>query len=293
MLSYRRAIRGRDVHAVVVANPTTTLPRTKATRILYVTDDWVAGASLMGLDRTWVSAILDRNVGLADAFAVVSPPLAQAIRDRRPSAPIAVIPNGAPAATRVSPSFRAPTAGLIGQINERIDLSLLEATADAGVALRIVGPRTSRDGAFNARFDRLVARETVDWRGAVEAQEIPVHLSEISVGLTPYTQTRFNRASSPLKTLEYLAAGVPVVSSDLPASRWLNTDDVIIGADSAEFVAAVRAAIRAGNGDGAEARRRHFADQHSWRRRAFEMLALIEAGGRTRAAPDRTEHDDH
>ena len=64
-------------------------------------------------------------------------------------------------------------------------------------------------------------------------QELPSYLRVIDVGLTPYSQSDFNRASFPLKTLEYLAAGRPVVASDLPANRWLDTSHVSIAADAA------------------------------------------------------------
>ena len=40
-----------------------------------------------------------------------------------------------------------------------------------------------------------------------------------TVGLTPYRDSMFNRRSYPLKTLEYLAAGVPVVATDVASRR--------------------------------------------------------------------------
>ena len=73
----------------------------------------------------------------------------------------------------------------------------------------------------------------------------------MDVGLTPYADTPFNEASFPLKTLEYFSAGLPVVSTDLPGSRWLRDDLarsepaavselIALTSDEAEFVAAVR-----------------------------------------------------
>ncbi len=90
------------------------------------------------------------------------------------------------------------------------------------------------------------------WVGRRAFEELPAYLRLMNVGLTPYTDTPFNRASFPLKTLEYLAAGLPVVSTDLPATRWLNTDLVRIADSQSDFVSAVldatiEADLRAGS----------------------------------------------
>ena len=72
------------------------------------------------------------------------------------------------------------------------------------------------------RMEALIARPNVHWLGTKPFAELPSYLGAIDVGLTPYAQSAFNRASFPLKTLEYLAAGRPAVASDLPAHRWLD-----------------------------------------------------------------------
>ena len=270
-------LRGRAVHAVVVANPMTPFPRIRARRLLYLTDDWVAGAHLMGLGRAWVEGIQRGNVRQADVIAAVSPTLAETVAAEASHARIAVLPNGAPVLAASAGGERGPLAGLVGQVNERLDLALLEAVVAAGVGLRIVGPHRARDAVFTERFERLVAHPRVDWRGAVPAHEVAGHLAQIAVGLTPYTPSAFNRASSPLKTLEYLAAGVPVVSSDLPASRWLATSDVTVCSDPEGFAAAVQQSVARRGDDSADARRRRFAQDHSWARRARQMLELIDS----------------
>lgn len=112
--------------------------------------------------------------------------------------------------------------GLIGQLSERIDLEVLDAIAAAGFSLLIVGPRDPRWE--QQRFHELIGRSHVHYAGPVPAEAVPSYLAAIDVGITPYRDTPFNRASFPLKTLEYLGAGVPVVSADLPAARWLRAD---------------------------------------------------------------------
>jgi teichuronic acid biosynthesis glycosyltransferase TuaH len=281
--SYHRAVRGLVPRAVVVANPITPFPRTRAPKVLYVTDDWVSGAALMGFDRGWVTRILRRNARRATAVAAVSPTLLDSV-----GAPVGVaatvIPNGAPTSRPERADPRAATAGMVGQINERLDLALVEAVVDEGVPVRIVGPYKGQDTAFARRWERLVARPEVDWRGPVDASEIAGHLAEVAVGLTPYVASSFNRGSSPLKTFEYLAAGIAVVSSDLPASRWLDTPDVVVCADPASFGAAAREAVARRGSSADEERRKRFARAHSWSRRADDMLSVIDAA-RARRTP--------
>ena len=49
-------------------------------------------------------------------------------------------------------------------------------------------------------------------------EELPSYVRVMDAGL-PYADSAFNRASSPLKVLEYLAAGRPAIATDLPAVR--------------------------------------------------------------------------
>ncbi|MGZ0711660.1 glycosyltransferase (plasmid) [Coraliomargarita sp. W4R53] len=275
--TFRRAVSTVEPRAVVVANPIVRFPRTTVRKVLYLTDHWVAGAELMGLDPQWIRRVLAHNAADADLVAAVSEPLV-ALADQLAHAVTrsVIVANGSP---QVSPRLDAPlhrVAGLIGQINERIDLELLEAAVAEGVPLRIVGPQRARDTDFLARFDRLTSHALVDWRGPVAADEVPQHLAEIAVGITPYTRSEFNLASSPLKTLEYLAAGVEVISSDLPSSRWLGGPDIAITTNPAEFAAACVRAVSRPRDDGARERRIRFAVEHSWSHRGEVLLAALD-----------------
>ena len=62
------------------------------------------------------------------------------------------------------------------------------------------------------RIERLLEQPNVQWVGPKPFESLPTYLRAIDVGVTPYTDTAFNRGSFPLKTLEYLAAGRGVVA---------------------------------------------------------------------------------
>ncbi len=281
-----------------------------AVNVVYSTDDHVAGAELMGLSADRIRAQERQAAAHADVVVVVSPHLAEHWAALGAPAPV-LIPNGSlPAYTDgVSPEpavsdMPGPVVGLIGQLTPRIDLGVLAAVADAGYSLLLVGPydaRWERDG-----FAALTARPNVRYAGRVPAEEVPSYLASIDVGLVPYADSAFNRASFPMKTLEYFSAGLPVASTDLPGSRWLrdslagfdagHADQLMaLTSDPGEFVAAVcrlagapgsQAGPRRGTASGAEPARsaaaRAFADQHSWPRRAD---AFAEAIGLRTASP--------
>ncbi len=133
-----------------------------------------------------------------------------------------------------------PVAGFLGHVNDRIDLALLEAVAQTGMTLLIVGPVAP--GYQADRFAALVDRPNVTWTGPRPYQEMPSYLRLIDVGLTPYAVNDFNRASFPLKTLEYLAGGRAVVATPLPANAWLGSEHIVVADGPEKFAAAVVAA---------------------------------------------------
>ncbi|MEO5319755.1 glycosyltransferase [Arthrobacter sp. CC3] len=271
---------GMDPLAVLLSSPSTGFPRRiSGQKILFVTDDWVAGAAMMGLSGRFVHRTLRRNLREADAAAAVSPYLAESLRLRFPDrlTPV-VLANGCELQECLQQvGERSANAALVGQLNERLDMDLLEAVQEAGIPVLVIGPRTDRDPAAGQRLDAFLASESVTWLGELPATELRQHLEQAGVGLTPYADTAFNRSSFPLKTLEYLAAGVPVVATDLPAVRWLNTDLVTVSHGREEFAQCVQQALVGPHDPAAEERRRHFARLHTWEARAGQLLELVGA----------------
>jgi teichuronic acid biosynthesis glycosyltransferase TuaH len=269
---------------------------------LHGTDDYVAGAGLMGRSARRLRAEEKRAVAQANVVTAISPLLAQRWSALR-GTPVPLIPNGC-TPVRASPAglpravreLPRPVAGLVGTLNARIDLELAEAITQAGFSLLVVGPHDPRWEP--RRFAALTARPRVHYAGLVPESEVAAYIAAIDVGLTPYLDTAFNRASFPLKTLDYLSAGRPVVSTDLPAARWLLDDlqrsdqaacsgqILAVASHRGEFIAAARRLaggpglpLRTGAaaaGEAADAQRcRAFAARHAWSRRADALAALI------------------
>jgi teichuronic acid biosynthesis glycosyltransferase TuaH len=260
--------------------------------VLYGTDDWVAGARLTGMSVHNLEVRERRALARADVVVVVTTQLGE--RWSRLGASNTVIPNGCwPDAHEAPPTPAAlgelspPVIGLVGYLGDRVDMDILLSVADSGCTLFIVGDKDP--GWEPRRFLELRSKSNVRYVGPVPSAQVRSYLSVIDIGITPYGDSAFNRASFPLKTLEYLGAGIPAVSTALPASRWLRddlmssapsavADQVLLLAETAaEFVPAIRSLISAepaANGDQAK-NCRSFAERHSWPRRAAEFAAAI------------------
>lgn len=271
----------------VVAGWLTETSRLRAfPRALYLTDDLGSGGDLLGTDETYLTANMRRQVAASDEIFAVSEELRERVANWGRGS--VLLPNGAApevAALLMTRAYQSrlsgPLVGLVGTINDRLDVQLVLDLARTGVSLLIVGPRREQTAETREALDELVAMPNVEYVGRVAYAELPAYLASIRVGITPYLDTSFNRASSPLKTLEYLAAGRPVVSTDLPASRRLNTELVAVADDAEEFVRLVHDQLsRPLLPEVAEACRA-VAGAHSWHSRAAAMNAVLDGTSRS------------
>jgi teichuronic acid biosynthesis glycosyltransferase TuaH len=247
--------------------------------VLYGTDDFVGGAALMGVSMKRAAAEEHTQLQRADSVIAISSPLIERWRGLGFKGPMELIPNGVDAdgylaLDEMAPAdvgLERPIAGLIGHLSERIDIGLLESVLRAGCSLLLVGPYDSRWEP--ERFKALLANPRVHWTGPVQFTELSRYLKVIDVGITPYTDTQFNRASFPLKTLEYLAAGKPAVSTNLPAVRWLGSDLITVA--SGDGFGEVARALTLDSSADSVSRRKKFAAKHSWERRAEQFADFI------------------
>lgn len=250
-------------------------------RVYWWTDDPVGAAALWGHTEDRMAAADERLARASDLIVAVSEGATQRLRER--GLPAEYLPNGCDAALFAGVddvaaardvALAGPIAAFVGHLNTRTDLSLLEGVADSEVGLLLIGPK---DPSFEPdRFARLTARANVAYLGPRAFEQLPAYLNLIDVGLVPYGPTEFNRWSFPMKTLEYLAAGRPVVSTSLPAIRWLDTDLVTLADTPAEFAASVAQQAPLARQPELVAQRRAFASTHSWANRADRLVRLID-----------------
>lgn len=264
--------------ATVVLSPREPFPAGVAgMKILHVTDDWVSGAAMMGLSARTVEKMLRRNIDAADIVCIVSPSLEDVVTSHNRHKVPVLLPNGCMAVlSSTAPGPRRRAVALVGQLNERLDFDLLDALVGSGLDIEVIGPRREREESAARRLDTFLQADRVLWHGEIPEEKAFARMQQLGVGITPYAVNAFNKASFPIKTLDYLAAGLPVVTTDLPSARWLDSEWVDIAATTSDFVASVHRALHEEPPEGAIASRRSFAAAHTWDARAKQLLSLIE-----------------
>ncbi len=132
-----------------------------------------------------------------------------------------------------------PRLGFYGVIDERLDIELVAALADAHREWQIIliGPIVKIDPAT------LPRRSNLYYLGGKSYDQLPWYLSGWDVCLLPFAINKATRHISPTKTLEYLAAGKPVVSTAIVDVVNSYRNIVSIAEDTAAFIAACEQAL--------------------------------------------------
>ena len=170
----------------------------------------------------------------------------------------------------------APRVGYFGVVDERIDLDLVAALADThpSWSVVVVGPVVKIDPRD------LPQRANVHYLGGKSYEDLPAHLAAWDVAIMPFAENEATRFISPTKTLEYLAAGKPVVSTPIrDVVRPYGDEGLVRVGTGAGFVAHVAAAMDERGTEAAESRRAladAFVAKTSWDRTWKRMDGLIE-----------------
>jgi len=140
-----------------------------------------------------------------------------------------------------------PRLGFYGVIDERMDLELLAAVADAHPewSLIMVGPVVKVDP------KDLPQRANIQYLGPKTYDQLPTYLAGWDVALMPFAINESTRFISPTKTPEYLAGGKPVVSTAIvDVKRHYGELEAVCVADTTKgFIAGCEAALRLSLGD--------------------------------------------
>jgi UDP-galactopyranose mutase len=132
-----------------------------------------------------------------------------------------------------------PRLGFYGVIDERLDLEIVDRLAQAHPDWQIVlvGPVVKIDP------QALPQRPNIHYFGQRSYDELPRYLAGWDVCLLPFARNDATRFISPTKTLEYIAAELPIVSTPITDVAQPYGDIVYLGGTPDEFLAACEAAL--------------------------------------------------
>lgn len=209
---------------------------------------------------------------------------AKEMRDRlfeRGAAEVVVVPNGIKAAWLLLPEWSSPTGqirlGYAGKLAKRIDVDLLAALArhHGDWRIELVGPVL--DSAWVAPLKEL---PNVVFLGETSHDALPALFRQWHVALIPHNVGALENGGHPIKLYEYLALGVPVVSTGI--AELEDVSHVIDIADShEEFEAAVVAAIDDPQHTVSTAQRRDAVRRYTWRNSASQLVDLLQEASRS------------
>jgi glycosyltransferase involved in cell wall biosynthesis len=146
-------------------------------------------------------------------------------------------------ASTVSPAelsnLPLPVLGYFGVIDERLDYGLLAhlASTFAHASVVMVGPFAKIDPATLPRL------ANIHWLGQREYRDLPALVKAFDVCLMPFALNEATQFINPTKTLEYMAAGKPIVSTAVPDVIRNFTPIVRVAHSEHEFVHAVNEAL--------------------------------------------------
>jgi glycosyltransferase involved in cell wall biosynthesis len=167
-------------------------------------------------------------------------------------------------------SLPRPIIGFFGILAPWIDYDLLEMVArkypDATVLLL---------GRASVPEARLPRAKNIVRAGEVPYDDLPAYARAFDVGLIPFVVNELTTAANPLKMLEYLSMGIPVVSTALPEAAKF-APFVEVARSREEFVAAVGRALSDRSAEQRVARRA-VAERYSWRQVAEDFSARLLA----------------
>lgn len=170
-----------------------------------------------------------------------------------------------------------------GGINQRIDY---------GILYEVITKMPDWHFVFCGRevsylvWDNIKALGNVTWYDQLETSELAQKMCESSVGIIPYIQDTWIKNSYPLKALEYMACGLPVVSVPIDALEKLRGDFQFY-TDANGLITAIKVAAKKRLDQNLIDQRVELAKSNSYDKRFETMLVDLKRSIREGISPPR------
>jgi len=223
-----------------------------------------------------------------DGLVAITRSLAEQLREIfQIQAPIEVIPDG------VNLSFFRPTNGrsetkkilYVGQLYSWKGVeTLIQAIKylDEG-ELHLVGGGDVQVQKMSQLAHQMGVGGRIFFHGQVSPGRVKEHLADSAVAVLPLTQDVISaHFTSPLKLFEYMAAGVPIVASDLPSTREIlahGVNAVLVEPDNPESLARGIQRVLTDRKMADQLSKRAYEDvlSYSWDKRAERIIHFLHS----------------
>jgi len=199
----------------------------RARVVVYDDFDYQPGFQpISGLRRRMTAGLERFGIRHADLVISVGERLAS-LRRAQGAREVRVVPNGVDVRRfgmarlqRQTGGPRRPTAIYIGYLGAWagvdlvLDAAALAARQIPNLRVIILGHGTPLElEALRTGIHRRGIASTVEYRGRVPYEALPAHLADADLGLAMFRPLDLTRYAFPLKVVEYMAAGLPVVTT--------------------------------------------------------------------------------
>lgn len=164
-----------------------------------------------------------------------------------------------------------PVIGYMGAIAAWFDMALLLEVAQASPQwdFILVG------SAAGADIEHARDQRNIHFKGELPYSAVPEMVASFDVCLIPFKITPLTLATNPVKVYEYLAAGRPVVATQLPELTSLHGVDVFLAQSSEHFRQQIEQALFIAASPERIAVRKAWASEHDWSNRASSFITAV------------------
>lgn len=166
-------------------------------------------------------------------------------------------------------SFKKPIIGYSGGVHRWLDFDIIRYCAEQrpNYNFVFVGP-------LQHRPVQLIKYKNIHFLGKKNKQDLPVYLSYFDISISPYKIDEYTHASYPLKIIEYLAVGKPIVSTKTRELERHFGNLVYLAKDKYEFLNKIDLALQEDSPNLKTARKER-AKAYSWTSRIEKISELI------------------
>ncbi|MDD3284603.1 MAG: glycosyltransferase [Patescibacteria group bacterium] len=165
-----------------------------------------------------------------------------------------------------------PIIGYVGVIQEnRVNLDLIEYIANKNLdkSIVLIGPIWSDEDAI-----RLKKTSNIYLLGAKKYKETPDYINQFDVGIIPHYTNEFIKYTCPMKLYEYMACGIPIVTTNTPGVEQFK-DHIRITNDFEKFNIYIQEELDTNSEEKINAKIQ-VIKEHTWMKKVDKMMSYIK-----------------